>query len=87
MLPLDPSLILDPCVAACQEKREPQMIVAYIFIQHTKPVMMYTDDAGTASPNDECHHGPRAWEQLAGNEWRETGHTCRLQVYEGHPTK
>ena len=49
------------------------MIVAYVFIQHMKPVMTYTDDARTASSNVECHHGPQAWEQLVGNEWWEAG--------------
>ena len=68
-------------------EKELQMIVAYIFIQCTKPVMMYTDDAGTASSNVECHHGLRAQEQLVGNEWREAGYAHRLQVYESHPTK
>ena len=63
------------------------MIVAYVFIQRTKPVMMYTDDARTASSNVGCHHGPRVREQLAGNEWQEAGYAHRLQVYEGYPTK
>ena len=76
-----------PSVTMCQEKSEPQMTVAYIFIQHVKPVMTYTDDASTASSNIGHHHGPQAWEQLAGNEWWEAGHTCSLQAYEGHPIK
>ena len=63
------------------------MIVAYIFIQCVKPVMTYTDDARTASSNVEHHHCPRAWEQLAGNEWWEARYSHRLQAYEGHPTK
>ena len=50
-------------------------------------MMMYTDDARTSSSNVEHHHGPRAWEQLVGNEWWEAGHPRRLQAYEGHPTK
>ena len=49
-------------------------------------MMMYTDDARTASSNIECHHGPQAQEYLAVNEWREVRYTHRLQVYEGHPT-
>ena len=63
------------------------MIVAYIFIQHVKPMMMYTDDARTASLNVECHHGPQAWEQLVGNEWWEARYAHRLQAYEGHSKK
>ena len=76
-----------PSVTTCQEKREPQMTVTYIFIQHAKPVMMYTDDASTATSNIGCHHGPRAWEQLAGNEWWEARYARSLQAYEGHPIK
>ena len=63
------------------------MTVAYIFIQRTKPVMTYTDDASTASSNIGCHHSPQAQEQLAGNEWWVAGHARSLQVYEGHPIK
>ena len=63
------------------------MIVAYVFIQCMKPVMMYTDDASTASSNVGRHHSPRAQKQLAGNEWWEAGYACRLQAYEGHPIK
>ena len=47
-----------PFVTVHQEKREPQMTVAYIFIQCAKPMMMYTDDASTASLNVGHHHGP-----------------------------
>ena len=50
------------------------MTVAYVFIQCAKPVMMYTDDASTVSLNIGHHHGPRAWEQLVGNEWWEAGY-------------
>ena len=63
------------------------MIVAYVFIECVKPMMTYTDDAMTVSSNVECHHSPRVWEQLAGNEWQEAGYTCRLQAYERHSTK
>ena len=48
------------------------MIIAYAFIQHAKPMMMYTDYAKIASLNIVHHHSPQAWEQLAGNEWQET---------------
>ena len=63
------------------------MIVAYAFIQRVKPGMMYTDDTRIVSSNIACHHGPQAWEPLAGNEWWEAGYTCKPQAYKGHPTK
>ena len=63
------------------------MIVACAFIQHVKSVITYTDDARIASLNVECHHGPRAREQLVGNEWWGAGYAHKLQVYEGYPTK
>ena len=63
------------------------MIITYAFIQCVKPRMMYTDDARIASLNVACHHGPRAQEQLVGNEWQEAGYTHKPQAYEGHPTK
>ena len=84
---LDPSPIPDPCLAVSQEKKEPQTITAYAFIQRTKPVMMYTDDAKIASPNIVRHHSPRAQEQLVGNEWWETRYTCKPRAYEDLPTK
>ena len=49
--------------------------------------MTYTDDARIASLNVAHLHGPRAWEQLAGNEWQEAWYTHKPQVYKGHPTK
>ena len=61
------------------------MIVAYVFIQHMKPVMTYTDDVKTASLNVGYHHSPQAWKQLVGDEWWEAGYAHRLQAYEGHP--
>ena len=63
------------------------MTVTYVFIQCVKPMMMYTDDARTASSNIECHHGLRAQEQLVGNGWWEAGYACSLQAYECHPIK
>ena len=63
------------------------MTVAYVFVKCMKPMMMYTDDARTASSNIEHHHSLQAWEQLVGNEWQEARYTCSLQAYEGHPTK
>ena len=50
-------------------------------------MMMYIDDARTASLNVEHHHSPQVSEQLVGNEWWEAGYTHRLQAYEGHSTK
>ena len=85
-MPLDPSLTPDP-LSLCVRRKEPQMTVAYIFIQCVKPVMTYTDDARTVSSNVEHHHGPRAWEQLAGNEWWEARYAHSLQAYEGYPIK
>ena len=73
-----------PSVTAYQGK-EPQTTVTHAFIQHVKPVMMYTDDARTASLNVECHHSLRVWEQLAGDGWWETGYTRSLQAYDHQP--
>ena len=70
---LDPSLTPDP-VLLCVKGKEPQMIVTPIYIQCMKPVMTYTNDARTASLNVLYHHGLRAWEQLAGDGWQETGY-------------
>ena len=63
------------------------MTVTHTFIQCVKPVMMYTDDARTVSSNIECHHSLRAWEQLVGDGWQETGYTHSLQAYEHQPIK
>ena len=71
MIPLNPSLTPDPLSLRVREK-EPQMIVTHTFIQCAKPVMMYTDDARTASSNVEHHHSLQAWEQLVGDGWWET---------------
>ena len=71
--PLDPSLTPDPLLLRVRGK-EPQTIVTHVFIQHVKPVMMYTSDARTASSNVGCHHGLQAREQLVGDGWRETGY-------------
>ena len=84
VVPLDPSLVLNPLLL-CVKGGEPQMTVTHPFIQHMKPVMMYTNDARTASSNVECHHGLHAWEQLAGDGWQETGYAHSLQAYECQP--
>ena len=63
------------------------MIVAYVFIQHVKPGMMYTNDARIVSLNITHHHGPQAWEPLVGNKWQEAGYTHKPQAYEGHTMK
>ena len=70
--PLDPSLTLDPLLLRVKGKK-PQMIVTHAFIQHTKPMMTYTNDARTASSNVGHHHGLRVREQLVGDGWWETG--------------
>ena len=56
MIPLDPSLTLNPLLL-CVRGKEPQMTVTHAFIQRMKPMMTYTDDARTASSNVEHHHG------------------------------
>ena len=71
--PLNPSLTPDP-VLLCVKGKEPQMIVTPIYIQCAKPVMMYTNDARTASLNVLRHHGLWVWEQLVGDGWWETGY-------------
>ena len=48
--PLNPSPTPDPLSLHVRGK-EPQTIVTHAFIEHVKPVMMYTDDAKTASLN------------------------------------
>ena len=63
------------------------MTVTHAFIQHAKPMMIYTDDARTASSNVEHHHGLWVWEQLAGDGWWETGYAHSLQAYEHQPIK
>ena len=70
--PLNPSLTPDP-VLLCVKGKEPQTIVTNAFIQCVKPVMMYTDDARTASSNVGHHHSLWVREKLAGDGWRETG--------------
>ena len=56
LIPLDPSLTPNP-LSLCIRAKEPQTTVIHAFIQHAEPVMTYTDDARTASPNVEHHHG------------------------------
>ena len=84
IIPLDPSLTLDPLSLHVKGKK-PQTTVTHAFIQHAKPVMMYTDDTRTASSNVEHHHGLQVWEQLVGDGWWETGYAHSLQVYECQP--
>ena len=40
--------------------------------------MMYTDDARSASLNVTHHHSLRAWEQVVGDGWQETGQAHSL---------
>ena len=69
--PLNPSPTPDSLLL-CIKGKEPQTIVTHAFIQHVKPVMMYTNDAGTASSNVGHHHGLWVREQLVGDGWWET---------------
>ena len=48
------------------------MIIMTAYIPCTKPVMMYSDDARSASSKVTHHHGLRAQEQMAGDRWWET---------------
>ena len=47
------------------------MIITTAYIPHVKPVMTYSDDTRSASLKVTCHHGLRAWEQMAGDRWWE----------------
>ena len=49
------------------------------YIPHAKPVMTYSDDARSASSKVTCHHGLRAWEQMAGDSWWETDRPVALR--------
>ena len=55
----------------CFKGEEPQMIITTTYIPHVKLVMTYSDDARSASLKVTRHHGLRAWEQMAGDGWRE----------------
>ena len=69
--PLDPSPTPDPLLL-CVKGKKPQTIVTHAFIQRTKPMMMYTDDARTVSSNVGRHHSLWVQEQLVGDVWWET---------------
>ena len=79
--PLDPSPTPEPLLWHFKGK-EPQMIITPTYIQHAEPMMMYTDDARSASLNVTRHHG--LWH---GNKWWEMGggkpdRLVASQVYE-----
>ena len=63
-----------PSVTACQGKRAPDDSYPCFYTACEARDDVYTDDTRTASSNIECHHGLWAWEQLAGDGWRETGY-------------
>ena len=75
--PLDPSPTPEPLLW-CVKGKEPQTIVTPTYIQRVEPVMMYTDDARSASSNVPRHHGLWAQEQMVGDGWQETGQACSL---------
>ena len=54
------------------------MIITPAYIQHAEPVMTYTDDTRPASSKVTRHHGLRAWEQMVGDGWWETGQARSL---------
>ena len=86
MLPLDPSLIPDPCLTVSQEKGAPDDSCLRFYTARKVHDDVH-DDTRIASSNVKHHHSPRVWEQLVGNEWWEIGYTHKPQAYEGHPTK
>ena len=48
------------------------MIIVTAYIPCAKPMMMYSNDARSASSKATRHHGLRAREQMAGDGWQET---------------
>ena len=79
--PLNPCPTPEPLLW-CFKGKEPQMITTPTYIQHTEPVMMYTDDARPASSKVTCHHGLWLWGQMAGDGWWETDRLIASWVYE-----
>ena len=75
--PLDPSLTPEPLLW-CVKGKEPQMIVTPTYIQCAEPVMTYTNDARSVSPNVPYHHSLWVREQIAGDGWWETGQAHSL---------
>ena len=55
------------------------MIITTAYIPRAKPVMMYSDDARSASSKVTRHHGLQAWEQMAGDSWWETDRPVALR--------
>ena len=75
--PLNPSPTPRPLLW-CFKGKEPQTIITPTYIQRVEPVMMYTDDARSASLNVTHHHSLQAWEQMAGDGWWEIGQAHSL---------
>ena len=47
------------------------MIIMTAYIPRVKPVMMYSDDARSASSKVTRHHGLQVREQMVGDGWQE----------------
>ena len=62
-----------------RRKKEPQTIITTTYIPRAKLVMMYPDDARSASSKVTRHHGLRAREEMAGDSWRETDRPIALR--------
>ena len=75
--PLDPSPTPEPLLW-CFKGKEPQTIITPTYIQCAEPMMMYTNDARSASSNVTHHHGLRVQEQMVGDGWQETGQAHSL---------
>ena len=66
--PLNPSPTPRPLLW-CFKGKEPQTIITPTYIQRAEPVMMYTDDARSASSKVTHHHGLWVQEQMVGDGW------------------
>ena len=60
-------------------EEEPQTIITTAYIPCAKPVMMYPDDARSASSKVTRHHGLRVREQMVGDSWQETDRPVALR--------
>ena len=69
-------------VTACQGKRAPDNSYPHFYTACEACDDVHTR---TASSNVEHHHSLWVQEQLAGDGWQETRHTCSLQAYEHQP--
>ena len=69
--PLNPCLTPGPQLW-CFKGKETQTIITPTYIQHAEPMMMYSDDARSASLNVTHHHSLWVHEQMVGDGWQET---------------